>query len=717
MANVRELIEAGQPPRENERALVVVDEAAEAELELSFYDYQQSRFIGPQGLTSEPHFFRAPLARISGKPGYLVGPEVTRFLRHRALVGIASRKGPLGDVPSDVRAYRLVEHGATIDIPQPKSPEDPKRLTPGGVGGRGVGDGAEGDASGGGAGGAGGKGGDASGGGAGGSGGDRPQPPQVKPAPERKAQWRRRRAFAAGLLVILLIVATPFALARLGWYGFVVGVKGSLEFTQKPRQSASEPVVFTPESTSVEIRRALWARPFEGWWISEKPPAQIEFDSGGWWLSKHDQSPDRAIIMVLRPNASALSTTAGVLRSQLTFRNTDTGQVFATREATLRPAAAPAQLNFKDSDAIVFTGFKGGPFNPESAPISLSASGGDVRWSARDIPSWIGLSGGQTGMLKEGSSVTLTVAPLAANVAPGRYEGRLTFGNEEANTVTQKPVRLVVLDAALECDQRTASRFDPDRPSTAPFVADAGTLSDDDLEQATRACAAAFQGDSSAASRRFIAEMGRAYAARAVRLAKSGADTAARAAMSDAVRLWQEAASKGSTAAMNFLGYYWAGLHDDEVNPRAPNKCRSEPPRFSFTAADTRMARDYWERAAKASPPNPEAISNYGELLVTAPDLCPPRPDLQNISEGISWLKQAVERGNLGAAKVLGELFYSGRAPSSVAPSDRFTKNVDEGLRWLAMACREGNVRAKDFVTRMISTTRQMDPAKRPPGC
>jgi hypothetical protein len=123
MASVRELIEAGQPPRENERALVVVDEAAEPELELSFYDYQQGRFISPQGLTGEPHFFRTTLDRIGGKAGYLVGPEVTRFLRHRALIGIASRNGPLGDVPSDVRTYRLVEQAATIDIPEAKQPE------------------------------------------------------------------------------------------------------------------------------------------------------------------------------------------------------------------------------------------------------------------------------------------------------------------------------------------------------------------------------------------------------------------------------------------------------------------------------------------------------------------------------------------------------------------------------------------------------------------
>jgi TPR repeat protein len=110
-------------------------------------------------------------------------------------------------------------------------------------------------------------------------------------------------------------------------------------------------------------------------------------------------------------------------------------------------------------------------------------------------------------------------------------------------------------------------------------------------------------------------------------------------------------------------------------------------------------------------------MSNYGGLLVTAPDLCPARPDLQNMSEGVSWLKQAVDHGNLGAAEVLGELFYRGRAPSSSAPNDSFPKNVDEGLRWLAMACKDGDMRAKDFVSRMISTTKEMNAAKRPPGC
>ena len=701
MASVRGLIEAGQPPRENERALIVVDEAAEAELELSFYDYQQSKFIAPGGLTGEPHFFHATLVQVGGKQGYLVGPEVTRFLRHRALVGIASRKGPLGDVPSDVRAYKLVEHGATIDIPRSKPVEYAKRLEPD-HGSRSGGDGA-----------------DRANGFDEGRGVDGESgPSEIKPAPEREAQLRRRLSFATGSLVILLIIAAPLALARLRWYGFVVDVKGSLDFVQDPRRSVSEPVVFTPASTSIEIRRALWARPFEGWWISKKPPAQIEFDGNGWWLSKEDRSLDRAIISVLRANAPTVSIPDGVLRSQLTFRNTDTGQVFDRREATLRLAAGPvAQLSLGGPSAIVFIGFKGGPFNPESAQISLSASGGDVRWSAQDIPSWIALSGGSTGRLNKDSSVMLTVAPQATNLAPGPYEGQLTFRDDEANVVTQEPVRLVVLDAALECDRRTASRFDPDRPPTAPFVTDAGTLSDDDLDQAIGACAAAFQGDSSASNRRFIAQMGRAYAARAVRLAKSHADTEAHLAMSDAVRLWQDAATKGSTAAMSFLGHYWAGLYDDDVNPPPSNKCRSAPLQFSFATANVKIARDYWERAAKASPPNAEAMSKYGGLLVMAPDLCPPRTDLQNISEGISWLKKAVDHGNFDAAEILGELFYRGRTPSPAAPNDKFPKNIDEGLRWLTMACRDGNARAKDFLTRMISTTKETDPAKRPSGC
>jgi hypothetical protein len=704
MARVHELIEAGHPPRENERALAVMDKAAEAELELSFFDYQQSRFISPQGLTSEPHFFPATLARIGEKQGYLVGPEVTRFLRHRALFGIASRAEALGDVPSDVRAYRLFEFGATIDIPSSKPTEVAETPRPANLDVRGV----DGEAD------------RKSGGNAASADGldSRKEPaPELKPAPERKVLQQRRLAFAAGSLVLLLMIAAPFGLARFGWYGFVVGVNGSLDFTENPRQSVADPVAFTPEYASVEIRRALWARPFEGWWISKKPPAQIEFDAGG-WLTKDDQSRDREVIIVLRPKAPAPSDEAGLLRLHLTFRDTNTGEVFDSREATLRLAEAPlAKLSVGGSEPIVFTGFKGGSFNPASAQIRLSASGTDVRWSTRDIPSWISLSGEPEGKLNKDASVTLTVTPQTTNLAPGPYDAQLTFRDDQAKTIAQKPLHVVVLDPALECDRRTGSRFDPDRPANAPFLADSSTLSDDDLEVATRACAAAFQGEHSAASRRFIAEMGRAFAARAVRSAKSGADSDAHAAMSNAVRLWQEAATKGSSAAMNSLGYYWAGLYDDEVDPPPTNKCRSAPIRFFFAAKDMKMARDNWERAAKASPPNAEAMSRYGTLLVTAPDFCPPRPDLQNTSEGISWLKQAVDRGNVGAAAILGELLYRGRAPSSAAPNDSFPKNVDEGSRWLAIACRGGDVQAKDLVGRMISTTKEMDSAKRPPGC
>ena len=80
---------------------------------------------------------------------------------------------------------------------------------------------------------------------------------------------------------------------------------------------------------------------------------------------------------------------------------------------------------------------------------------------------------------------------------------------------------------------------------------------------------------------------------------------------------------------MNFLGSYWAGLYDDAVDPSPANKCRSpNRPASRSRPPDMTMARDYWERAAKANPPNAEAMSNYGALLVTAPDLlsCATRP-------------------------------------------------------------------------------------------
>jgi hypothetical protein len=374
-------------------------------------------------------------------------------------------------------------------------------------------------------------------------------------------------------------------------------------------------------------------------------------------------------------------------------------------------------LSLGGSDPLVFAGFRGGSFNPELTQIALSASGSDVRWSAQDIPSWIALTGGPTEKLNVGSSVTLTLTPRAANLAPGTYDARLAFRDDETNIAAHKSVRLVVMDPAYECDRRSAFRFDPDRPQTGPFLADPATLSDDDLELATRACAAAFQGDSSAAGRRFIAEMGRAFAIRAVHLAKSGADTEAHSAMSNAMRLWQEAATKGSTSAMSLLGSYWAGLYDNEIDPPPAGKCRRGPAKFSFMDPDLRMARDYWERAAKANPPSAEGMSEYGKLLVTAPDFCPPRPDLQNISEGISWLKRAVDRGNVDAALVLGELYHYGRAPSASATNDGFPKDADEGSRWLTIACKGGDVRAKDFVDKIVGSTKEMDPAKRPPGC
>ena len=122
--------------------------------------------------------------------------------------------------------------------------------------------------------------------------------------PERKVQQRRRLAFATGILGDPADHRRAIRARAAGVVRVRRRREGVSGFHPEPAAAGFGTGAFTPEYTSVEIRRALWARPFEGWWISEKPSAQIELDSDGWWLSKDDQSPDRAIIIVLRPNAA-----------------------------------------------------------------------------------------------------------------------------------------------------------------------------------------------------------------------------------------------------------------------------------------------------------------------------------------------------------------------------------------------------------------------------
>jgi hypothetical protein len=86
-----DLVEAGPLPYSHSHACVVVDVAREAEAELSFFDYQHQAYIGESELSPRPFFFHGRMrTHADGRTGYVVGPEVTRFLRRDARIGVAS---------------------------------------------------------------------------------------------------------------------------------------------------------------------------------------------------------------------------------------------------------------------------------------------------------------------------------------------------------------------------------------------------------------------------------------------------------------------------------------------------------------------------------------------------------------------------------------------------------------------------------------------------
>ena len=106
MQTALDLIEAGPLPHSHSHACVVVDEAGAAEAEFSFFDYQHQAYIGENGLSPQPFFFPARKRTLAdGRSGYVVGSEVTRFLRRDARIRVASRDSCLGDVRCKVRTY------------------------------------------------------------------------------------------------------------------------------------------------------------------------------------------------------------------------------------------------------------------------------------------------------------------------------------------------------------------------------------------------------------------------------------------------------------------------------------------------------------------------------------------------------------------------------------------------------------------------------------
>jgi TPR repeat protein len=256
------------------------------------------------------------------------------------------------------------------------------------------------------------------------------------------------------------------------------------------------------------------------------------------------------------------------------------------------------------------------------------------------------------------------------------------------------------------------NRYDRDRPPSAPFVASAVSLSDADsdasmrkIEFAIRACSAAQSLGQGSGNRRFSAQAGRGYAARAQLQAVLGNDDNARSDMNQAVQLWTAGLSQDSSAAMTSLGAYWYGTFNEEL--KEPRARRGLVP-FTFVTPDEQKALRYWLMAADLN--NATAMTLAGYLLLGDADR-PPTAYKPDVAQAVSWLRKAMNLGNARAMAILGVYTYLGWTKDLL-------QNQDQGLALLAQACKERDSIAKGFIDSLINRKKDpLNPSRRPEGC
>jgi TPR repeat protein len=195
------------------------------------------------------------------------------------------------------------------------------------------------------------------------------------------------------------------------------------------------------------------------------------------------------------------------------------------------------------------------------------------------------------------------------------------------------------------CDRVAADPADPDKPADVRGTSD---IAPSDIATAIKFCRAA-----SAASRRALYQLGRAYAANQQ--------------LPDAITAYRRAADKGSTSAMVELGVALAtgaGVAKDEAQARALFERAAEAgnPRgvtnlaaLSGSAAalpDPGKARALLARAAET---NPEAQYQLG--MMTAEGVGGPKDDVA----ARALFQKAAAQGHAGALERMGAFAQSGR--------------------------------------------------------
>ncbi|MBW7968877.1 hypothetical protein [Bradyrhizobium sp. BR 10289] len=339
--------------------------------------------------------------------------------------------------------------------------------------------------------------------------------------------------------------------------------------------------------------------------------------------------------------------------------------------------------------------------------------------------------GGKEQLLKQRASLMMLIA-FTALFGALRWVGPIPERQPPARVVTPEPSQTAVVEPRVQppprpdpapepsttttptlaldpvdaCNRAMAISYDQDLPAGVSAVQDVSSLSTDELDRAVTACGTSLQ--QNPGSRRLMSQMGRAYAARAVYLAKSGNMAAATADMNKAVEQWTKAADRGSSAAQNFLGAYFRGTFNNSSGRQLVE------PNFQ-------KALSYWLASANAG--NPRGARNAGAMLLLGSDALkqddvkfpgssggsnPVQPDIHRARQFLDF----AARKDPSAATFYGKAFFYGDPPA-------LGKDTSKGVSLLTQACAAGDSDAGAFFDKEMNrpASKPLLPASKPPGC
>ena len=138
-------------------------------------------------------------------------------------------------------------------------------------------------------------------------------------------------------------------------------------------------------------------------------------------------APGQTDTVAVSINSAADGLAVGSYTDTVSFTNTTNGNGNCSRPVSL---TVQAGLVVTPTDGLVSSGPAGGPFSPADFTWTLrNTSASSLNWTAHSsVPFWASLSK-TSGTLAAGATdtVTVSIAGVAATLAPYRYTGSINF--------------------------------------------------------------------------------------------------------------------------------------------------------------------------------------------------------------------------------------------------------------------------------------------------